>query len=251
MRIFFCIIVWMLACAAASASAQEVSDDDRARSHFAAGTSYFEQHRYPEAAQEFMEAYRLSHRGALLLDAASAYERLDDNAHAAETLQRYLDEQPDATDRATIESRLAVAREHVQEQEAAAAAGTPAPAPPPADDGIGTLGIAGISVAGVGVLAGIAAIITGVVALDTHSGLESRCGVGGTSCPAGYQSDVDLGNAMSVANTVLIPISLVALAAGVTMLVLDLTDGPSTPTSTTAAILPGPGDVGLSARIRF
>jgi hypothetical protein len=50
---------------------------------------------------------------------------------------------------------------------------------------------------------------------------------------------------------VLIPIPIVALAAGVTMLVVDLTDGPSSPTSTTAALLPGPGDVGLSARARF
>lgn len=253
MRILFCLTACLFL-TASIASAQEVSDDERARSHFAAGTSYYDQHRYAEAADQFMEAYRLSHRGALLLNAASAYERANDHAHAVEVLQRYLDEQPEATDRATVEGRLAEAQRLAAEEAARAEAlRTPPPedAPPtPADEGLGTLGIVGISVGAVGVLAGIAAIATGIVALDTHAGLEARCGAGGTMCPPGYESDVELGSTMAVTNSVLLPISLVALAAGTTLLIIDLTDGPSSE-APAAVLLPGPGDVGLAARITF
>jgi len=197
-----------------------------------------------------MEAYRLSHRGPLLLNAASAYERALDHAHAAGVLQRYLDEQPDATDRATVEGRLAEAQRLAAEEAAARVEPIETHDAPPAatDDGLGTLGIVGISVGAVGVLAGIGAIITGVLALDTHAGLEARCGTGGTMCPPGYQSDVDFGSTMALTSTVLLPISLVALAAGTTLLIIDLTDGPS---GESVAFLPGPGDVGLSTRITF
>jgi tetratricopeptide (TPR) repeat protein len=252
MRILLALCVTLFAISFASvASAQEISDDERARSHFAAGTSYYDQHRYSEAADQFMEAYRLSHRGALLLNAASSYERALDHAHAAEVLQRYLDEQPEATDRATVEGRLAEAQRLAAEETARAEAlETHDETPPVAatDDGIGTLGIVGISVGAVGVLAGIGAIITGVIALDTHASLEARCGAGGTMCPPGYEADVDTGSSMALANSVLLPVSLVALAAGTTLLIIDLTDGPS---GESVAFLPGPGDVGLSTRITF
>lgn len=255
MRTTLLILACLLCCSAATASAQ-VSDDERAHAHFSAGTSYFEQRRYTEAAQEFMEAYRLSPRGELLLDAASAYERLDQHAQAAEVLQRYLDEQPSATDRATVQGRLTEAQRLAAEEAARAEAqahaqDAPPPPPPAAHDDFGAMGIAGVVVGALGIVAGIGAIASGVVALDTHASLEARCGAGGTSCPAGAQSDIDFGQAMSTANTVLIPISLVAIATGATLLVLDLTSGPSSPTATTAVILPGPGDVGLSARVTF
>ena len=44
----------------ATASAQDSDGDTQAREHFVVGRRYFEQARYPEAAQEFSEAYRLS-----------------------------------------------------------------------------------------------------------------------------------------------------------------------------------------------
>lgn len=252
MRHLFTIVAFALASHAAVVSAQ-VSDDERARSHFAAGTSYYDQRRFPEAAEQFLEAYRLSHRGPLLLNAASAYERALDHAHAAEVLQRYLDEQPDATDRGTVEGRLAEARRLAAEEAAAHAepAGTETRPEAPADGGLGTLGIVGISVGAIGVAAGVAAIATGVVALDTHASLERRCGPGGTSCPPGFESDVELGSAMATANTVLLPISLVALATGTTLLVIDLTDGPASSEAPSASLGPGPGDVGLSVRGTF
>jgi Tfp pilus assembly protein PilF len=64
----FAAVLW----SAASASAQS-SDDERARGHFLAGSSYFDQGRYDQAAEQFETAYSLSPRSQLLLNAAAAY----------------------------------------------------------------------------------------------------------------------------------------------------------------------------------
>jgi len=48
------------------------SDDERARIHFMAGSNYYDEGQYESAAGEFMEAYRLSHRPQLLLNASTA-----------------------------------------------------------------------------------------------------------------------------------------------------------------------------------
>lgn len=225
------LLVLLLAAPAASAAAQ-ATDDDRARSHFQAATSYFEQRRFPEAAEQFLESYRLSGRRELLLNAATAYERAGEHGLAADALERYLTEHPDAPDRATVQTRL--------EQDRARA---PAEAPSPGG-GLGPLGVSGAVVAGVGALAGLAALATGVAAVLMHDDLAARCGPDGAACPAGYQSDVDLGHGLALATDVLAPVALAALAAGVTLLVIDLTDGDG---EASAALGPG----GITLRGRF
>lgn len=225
---------WSLTRGAAEAQA---SDDDRARSHFQAATSYFEQRRFSEAAEQFLESYRLSNRRELLLNAATAYERAEEHARAADVLERYLGEHPDAPDRATIQTRL--------EQDRARA-----PAAEPSEPAaLGDLGMAGVVLTGVGVLSGIGAIVTGVVAVSVHDSLAERCGPDGAACPPGYQSDVDLGQGLAVATDVLLPVSIAALGAGLTLLALDLTDGDADEAS--AALAPGPGDVGVALRLRW
>jgi tetratricopeptide (TPR) repeat protein len=92
---------------AAPASAQ--SDDERARFHFQAGRSYFEQGRYEESVREWSEAYRLSDRHVLLINIANAQERLFRFNDAIRSLQRYLQVGgPEAEqNRNTIQSRIA------------------------------------------------------------------------------------------------------------------------------------------------
>ena len=50
------------------------TDQERARDHFEAGTSYFEQRRYVEAATQFRDSYALSSHPELLLNIATSLE---------------------------------------------------------------------------------------------------------------------------------------------------------------------------------
>ena len=49
-------------------SAHAQSDDERARTHFEAGSSYYDQARYADAAREFQASYNLSPHPELLLN---------------------------------------------------------------------------------------------------------------------------------------------------------------------------------------
>ena len=92
----FLFVALIIMSVATPALAQEhEGDDERARAHFMAGTSYFEHRRFNEAAEQFYDAYRLSGRAALLLNAANAYELARELTLAAETLERYLNLLPE------------------------------------------------------------------------------------------------------------------------------------------------------------
>ena len=125
---------------AAPASAQ--SDDERARFHFQAGRSYFEQGRYEESVREWSEAYRLSDRHVLLINIANAQERLFRFNDAIRSLERYLQVGgPEAEqNRNTIQSRIEglqrLARQMDRGQQTSTPTGT-TPEPPdttPPDD---------------------------------------------------------------------------------------------------------------------
>ena len=94
----------------------QISDDERAREHFQAATSYFEQARYEDAEREFSESYRLSNRPILLLNIATCRERALDFAGAVEALERYLAVRPDAEDQNTIRTRIERMREMAERQ---------------------------------------------------------------------------------------------------------------------------------------
>ena len=130
MRTWIVLASWLLLTAGASA---QVSDDERARTHFEAGRSYYEQTRYDDAAREFEEAFTLSGRSALLLNLSQAHERGLHFTEAIADIDKYLQLTPDAPDRKTLEER----KQHLEElrtRVAAApptAAGEPAPAAEP------------------------------------------------------------------------------------------------------------------------
>ncbi len=256
-----------LVLAGTAASAEAQSDDERARSHFLAGSSYFDQARYEEAAEQFKEAYALSPRPPLLLNVASAYERALRFDEAASYLEQYLELADDASDRTTVQQRLyrireLAARHATRPEEAAAArdepqaseadeAGDAAPSARgnEADGGgLGTLGLVGVITAGAGAALGIGAIATGVIAHGTYTDLEDRCGADGSACPAGSQADIDSGSTLATASTALTAVSLAAVATGAVLLILDLSEGEEEPP---VAVQLGPENLGLFGTASF
>ena len=92
---------------AAIAPAHALSDDDeRAKAHFLAGQSYYDQASYTDALREFNEAYRISKRPALLYNIARCFEGLEQYQDAVRMLERYLDEDPQTSDREAVETRI-------------------------------------------------------------------------------------------------------------------------------------------------
>lgn len=242
-----------IALAITSRTVAQTADDDRARGHFEAARSYYDQARYEEAAREFEEAYGLSERPALLLNASNAHERAGNLEGAIGALERYLTH--DVADRRTIENRLEQLRgRHAQQAAQVEPAAEPAPqelvaaAPGPSGGGgLGELGIVGLTVGGAGIAAAIVAIATGVVAEETYADLQSRCP--GDVCPPDARADVDSGRALAWTSTILLPLSIVMVAAGVTLFTIDLTDDGGG--AEQVRLSPGPGLAGLSLEVSF
>lgn len=246
----------------APAAAQQ-SDDERARAHFLAGRSYMEQARYDDAAEQFQEAYRLSQRPEMLMNASTAYERALRFDEAITALERYLELQADTAERATLEERLARLRQ-LRDRAAAVTGTAPAPAEestaqappeterapvdagetehPPRADGaaLGELGMIGAILGGTGAAALVVALATGIVAHDQYQSLEARCGPDGRACPPGSAGDIDSGSALALTSTVTTFTGLALVAAGAALLVVDLTmDGGGGEQQTRLRIGPG------------
>ena len=85
--------------------------DVAARKAYAIGKSAFERQDFKTAYSQFMKAYRLSQRPALLFNMSSALRGLDRPHDAAEALRSYLRLAPTDPDRSAIERRIAALEE--------------------------------------------------------------------------------------------------------------------------------------------
>lgn len=265
------VVVVMLV-SSSLASAQQ-SDDERARMHFQSGLSYYEQARYTEAAREFVEAYDLSQRPALLLNLSQAYERDLKFAEAIAELERYLQAVPDSPQRRTVESRI----ERMGELQARVAAANSSTAPPtpnaptapePATPAVSepatattvtpshsatrdegsSVSLPGVILASAGGLMLAGSIVTGVMAHSTHTDLETRCP--GGICPAeeNAQSDIDSGKTMAWLSTGLLAGGVITGAIGA---VLIFTGGNDDNEPVAATVMVAPGRVMGLARVTF
>jgi hypothetical protein len=99
-------VVALALCLTSVAVADEPSDVVAAKARFAAGTSFFHQHRFREAVDEFLTSYRLSHAVELLYNIGACYEALDDPGRTTIYFDRYLAARPDAAERGEIEQSL-------------------------------------------------------------------------------------------------------------------------------------------------
>jgi tetratricopeptide (TPR) repeat protein len=70
-------------------------DVDLAKAHYNTGEIYYAKGRFSDAAHEFEEAYRLSHRAALLYNMAMAYDKANDYARSLDCYGRFLSARPD------------------------------------------------------------------------------------------------------------------------------------------------------------
>lgn len=253
-----CLAVAMMVLAIGNTAFAQPSDDERARAHFLAGTSYFESARYAEAHDQFLEAYRLSHRIELLVNASTAAERNLDFAEAILLVDRFLSEAPANHPARTMQTDR---RARLVELAARSTPNNPPPdnthvepahTEPAADTGgggLGTTGYIGLGTMGAGGALGIVSIITGVVANSRYNDLSDRCG---GPCPAADQDDVAAGRRMARTSTATTFIGVGALVAGLVLVLVD--DGPAHPSDATASrfeITSGPGDAGVSARWSF
>lgn len=77
-----------------------------AKGHFDKGAALYEQGRYREAEEEFLQAYDLSRLPDLLFNLAKSAERQGRPEAARAYLERYLRERPQAPDRPQIEADI-------------------------------------------------------------------------------------------------------------------------------------------------
>lgn len=106
-------------------------DDERARVHYEAGTSYFSEGDYETALREFNRSFALSERPVLLYNIALCHERLGDFPAAIDNLRRFLVEVPDAPNRDVVQRRLTHMEERLARQAEESQTGNPPDEAPP------------------------------------------------------------------------------------------------------------------------
>jgi tetratricopeptide (TPR) repeat protein len=235
-----------------AAPTQQEQDDALARNHFESGRAYFAQARYDDAAREFSEAYRLSHRNPLLLNLARALEEADRETEAVEALDIWLrDSPPNDPSRTEVTERRT---RLVHEAELRAAANQTQTTPPPTETassgGSRAMFFAGIAAMGVGAASGAIAIGTGVAAHGIHGDLEALCGPSGT-CPASADDDIAHGQRLARASTAMTFIGIAAAGAGVVLVILgrDTSDDEEPAVAFSPWVLPNGG--GAELRLSF
>lgn len=235
----WCLLVLGLNVLFASVAGAQTSADERAQFHFRAGTSYFEDGRFAESAEQFDEAYRLSQRPMLLANASLAYERAGNLAVAIERLEAFF--AADAGDvgggymtsnerleglRARYALQLAAA-EHDTPEDAGEATETRDPEgtrdpgePEDAAASRSPLRPLGLAVGAGGVALGAAALVLGLRARAIHGDLTSACGPDRDECPADLADDIERGPRLSRSAGALGITAGASVALGLTLFLL-------------------------------
>jgi hypothetical protein len=133
----------------------------------------------------------------------------------------------------TVRLSLARGTRTAREVALVAATGEPEPepepepppiAPAPSGGGVGALGIVGLTLAGVGLGAGVVSLATGLVSNGIHEELTTECPNG--LCPDDtYRARIDEGFTMALVSTVTFAVALAAGVAGVVLFAADITSG--------------------------
>lgn len=233
-------------------------DDELARNHFESGRAYFSRARYEDAAREFAEAYRLSHRLPMLLNLSRAYEEADRDEEAIAALDEWLRLSPaedpgrnEVTERRTrlsleLEARRAAAANANIPAETPVATATPAAEPQAQGTTLRTLSFVALGVGGASLATSLA---TGLRAHSIHRDLTSRCDPTG-DCPADAAGDIRRGRALARTSTATTFIGAAAAAGGLVMLLVTGHDDEPASRVTYAPYV-GPGVAGADLHLRF
>jgi tetratricopeptide (TPR) repeat protein len=198
--------------------------DDEARQHFQIGKTLYDAGRFPQAAEEFEQAYRLSNRPELLYNMYVAYRDAGNTQKAIESLRGYLEKVPDASDRINLKARLqsmeeTAARQAEQERAAAEQARKEAEArsvaqtaaapaavqdePKKTETTATERSIVPWILVGTGGALLVAGTVTGVLALDGASQLEDACP--DKTCPEEEADTIDETETLALVTDFLIP----------------------------------------------
>ena len=93
-RLLALLVVLVLAPSVRAQEAPPGTDLELAKAHFNTGQIYYERKRFPDAAREFEEAYRLSGRPDLLFNMGKAYDGAGDHARALAAWRSWLEAVP-------------------------------------------------------------------------------------------------------------------------------------------------------------
>ncbi len=232
-----------LICAAALGatitSGAQTSDED-ARKHFEAGESYLRTSDNEGALREFQQSYALSKRAIILFSIAAVYERMGKLLEAVQSLEKYLVEDPNNPNRATIELRIANLKKRlvdankastqdagapsdmhdaatavgpvpaVQGVEVASPAPTAAPSSAPAEGASVDHSLAYGSWA-IGGAAALGAIVTGLVAQGKYNSADDGCAKQVGGCP---DSEIQPIKTMALVSTILTGLAVVGAGVG-------------------------------------
>lgn len=231
----------------------EGEDDQRARLHFEAGRSYFEEGDYEQALDEFQRAYDLSERPVLLVNIANCQERLGQWQEAATSLTTFVDSlPPEDAQRPTMQRRIdnlrARAAQHqpppdrtsdttsdaTSTSDTTSGTATTSAATStftPASDGLLAPAIAAFSVGGAGL---ILWATLGGLALTEEQAVSSGCGAT-TSCTAAQVQAMD---DLALGADIAMAVGIAGVATGVILIVVDPPHGASGTTEATASIAP-------------
>lgn len=206
-----------------------------ARRFFEAGEQNYAAGRYHEAIANYLRAYELSGRKALLFNVANAQERAGAYGDAAASLTLYLEGAP-AIDRVAVEQRIASLEERAGTQaqidaelealrdyrtraSARLAQLEPDPSRPPRWPGY--------VVTGAGLAMLTASLVTGLVATSAGDRASENCVEleGGALCETGARSALDEERTLSAASDVLLGLGLGTAALGGVMIWLQARPG--------------------------
>lgn len=115
------MLALLLGVATSLVAAPAKAQDSAARSHFHAGSGYFETGNYEDALKSFTLAYEMSQRPQLLYNLYLTEERLGDLRSAIRYLERYLSEVEEVPNRDVLSVRLANLRRRAEADEREAA----------------------------------------------------------------------------------------------------------------------------------
>jgi tetratricopeptide (TPR) repeat protein len=236
-------------CPAAPAFGQaEGEDESRARIHFEAARSHYDNARFEQAASEFELAYKYSPRPEMLFNAYLAYRDAGKVEEAVRTLRAYLEAEPDVPNRPVLEVQLGKLEQQLQEQrrQAERAAAEPEPEPavapsepkpdrlpaeprakpeaPPEDESTDidtgerapTANILPYAVGGAGLALLVGGTITGVLALDAEAELESSCDEQ-KRCEGDLSETEDRGRTLATVTDVLLVTGTLAVGTGIAL----------------------------------
>lgn len=91
-------------------------EEAEAISVYKQGSVAYAEGRFTDAANLLLKAYALKHEPVILFNLARAYEGAGNLSGAVDAYRRYLDSVPNASDRLSVEQRVATLRKQIQER---------------------------------------------------------------------------------------------------------------------------------------